>query len=119
PPSRTFGQEIFNSIAERSVDSFNCSATYSYSSTVLPARFAIIGISNCFKNGISVLTISFTPGFCNPIAFSILDAVSATRGVGLPSLSPPVAAFRIMAQAHLNHKTDYILGRNQNNLKLA
>src|SRR5699024_9527915 len=46
PPSFTFGQEIFNSIAFKSSALFNTVATFSYSSTVLPETFAIIGILN-------------------------------------------------------------------------
>src|SRR5699024_3625364 len=45
--------------------------------------------------------ISSTPGFCKPMALSIPQAVSATRGVGLPGRSEPVAAFIITAPSLL------------------
>src|SRR5699024_900124 len=97
PPSFTLGQDMFNSIAAIFADLFSTVATFSYSSIVLPATFAIRGTAYCAKNGTSVSTIFSTPGFCNPIAFNMPDAVSATLGVGLPCRSFPVAAFILTA----------------------
>src|SRR3954447_24203317 len=60
----------------------------------------MIGTSNCSSQGNSPSITPFNPGFWRPIAFSIPDAVSATRGVGLPSLVSSVVALIIIAPSN-------------------
>ena len=56
-----------------------------------PLIFAIIGFVNIFiKFGISFSMTLSRPGFCKPTALSIPLAVSAIRGVSLPSLGSKV-----------------------------
>src|SRR4051812_43289074 len=52
----------------------------------------------------------FNPGFCKPIAFNIPDAVSATRGVGLPNrVSSVVALIMIAPSCDKSYKFPYSL----------
>ena len=84
PPSFTLGQEIL--ISNKSAfESCNFSTASQYSSVVFPTTFTIILVSCCSKKGKSRFKNTFTPGFCNPMAFNIPLAVSHIRGVGFPS----------------------------------
>ncbi len=86
PPSLTFGQEMLTS--SRSIPLLSSrSAIAQYSSTVLPATFAMTTTSRLFRWGSSFCRNASTPGFCSPTELSIPDGVSAIRQGGLPCRS--------------------------------
>ena len=96
PPSLTFGQEMFTSMASIG-ESSKRRVTSTYSSIVDPLTLAKKRVSLKSRVGRIWPTTWSAPGFCSPMALIMPMGVSITRCGGLPRRAVPVVPLRTIA----------------------
>src|SRR2546425_3882985 len=84
PPARTLGQETLSSMPATPGTASSCPASLTNSSVVSPAMLTMTGVCHVAQIGAYFSMTIRMPGFSNPIAFNMPDAVSTVRGCGLP-----------------------------------